>query len=1213
MKEKSQPSDASSAIIAWLRERSQWRPDAATPVDTLARLLGLDVATFDAALHPGVWGYLEPGEDLVFLRAGLPEAARRFTLAHEIGHAVLHREHGPAAVITGAPDSHIPSGGEPLDACQGSDVESPDLSDETLQSGQMYSARAVVEREANAFAVELLMPEGPFLDAYLALCARARSSGRAGGPTRLLAKRFGVSEDAALRRLQGLLAPAKKGEDASSAMSLAPSVAEDMDQRMAARLESPALVMAGPGSGKTSTLVARIVHLIEERGAKPDEILALTFSRKAAEELRERVSSALAHNDARSTPYISTIHHFCLELLGRHGHLIGLSPGIRLASEIELYFLLRQVMRKAHLRHLSSPYAPDLYVRDIQQAISRAKDDLLGPADVSSAAESALRQAEDDSERDAAERQREFATIFEAYQRLLMDQKTVDYGDVIALTARLLGERREIAEDVSARWPYMLVDEYQDINRAMDTILRELVSTGSGLWAVGDANQAIYRFRGAEPGIVYRFGDTFAGAHVVSLVRNYRSRRDILDTASAFADHAWNALARSSLQATRDETDTARPVVSIASNETDEGELAGMARAIEERHQRGRAYRDQVVLLRTRRQVEQVVAGLSARGIPTYTLASAMDRDVVQRCVAVMSLLSEPSGAGLIRAGLQLEHAFDRDDAIAMLREARRQRKPLNDKLMSASEVAGVSRAGRGAMRRLGRMLSVLRSATSVASGISLYCFSLTRIGAQLLTDRERNVVDVASLRRLLDIARMFDSWRAVDTSAQDALSGAADWGGFAEFLRAASLLRLDTLDEMSGQGFDAVRVMTAHASKGLEFPVVYLPQLVNRRFPLTSRPPIVARVIQARDALVEENGGLSDEASLFYVAMTRARDELVLSYARRYGRAFYTVSPFLDPIQQAMGERVASERWDVTDVPPERPDAAQVVVDSPVTQPPRLDDADPLFDIAELETYQRCPRQYAYRYVDKLWSPAALMTLYSRATRRASQDVLRAFSQSRQSGNETPTRDDALAIVEERWRAALEDEQANMGGAEVQRNVVLEAYYLRQAQATIENLWTSLTQRENRSDRSSALLEEAHSRQVTVNVGELQIRGEIEIISASSDLHDAEESSLTERIGEAWGVVLYQGSRSSGSPSLRDLFVEVAAQQEAPGEGRGNVIVRNLSTGAETPVNLSARQRARLTREAQEAVAGIKRRDFHANPDEWLCHRCPFAAACPV
>ena len=732
----------------------EWRPGTATPVDSLAHLLGLEVATFDEALHPGVWGYLEPGEDLVFLRVGLPEAARRFTLAHEIGHAVLHRENGLAAGIAGAHTHHIPGGDEPLDACQASDVESQDLSDETLHPGQVYSARAVVEREANAFAVELLMPEAPFLDAYLALCARARSPGVAGGASRLVAKRFGVSEDAALRRLQGLLVPANNGEESTSE-PLVPSVAEDMDQRAAARLDSPALVMAGPGSGKTSTLVARIVYLIDERGAKPDEILALTFSRKAAEELRERVSNALMRTDARSAPYMSTIHHFCLDLLGRHGHLIGLPPSIRLASEIELYFLLRQVMRKAHLRHLSSPYAPDLYVRDIQQAISRAKDDLLDSADVTRAAESALRQAEDDSQRDAAERQREFATIFDIYQRLLMDQRTVDYGDVIALTARLLGERREIADDVCARWPYMLVDEYQDINRAMGSVLRELVSMGSGLWAVGDADQAIYRFRGAEPGIVHRFGETFAGAHVVSLVRNYRSRRDILDTASAFAEHAWNALARSPLQATRDETDTARPVVSIASSETDEEELAGLARAIEERHQGGRAYRDQVALLRTRRQVEQVVAGLGARGIPTYTLASAMDRDVVQRCVAVMSLLSEPSGAGLIRAGLQPEHAFERDDAIAMLREARRQRRSLLDMLMSSSEVVGVSRAGLVAMRQLGRMLSVLRSATSVATGICLYCFSLTRIGARLLTDRERNVVDAASLRRLLDIARI--------------------------------------------------------------------------------------------------------------------------------------------------------------------------------------------------------------------------------------------------------------------------------------------------------------------------------------------------------------------------------------------------------------------------------------------------------------------------
>lgn len=1203
------PSYAASAALAWLRERSRWRPDTATPVESLARLLGLDVAAFDAALHPGVWGYLEPGEDLIFLRAGLSEATRRFTLAHEIGHAVLHRGIESAAAFTGAHTNSQLDLSASLTTCQSDDVEQGDFfENETLSPGQAYNARATVESEANAFAVALLMPDAPFLDAYLAMCAHTQFSVASSGVTRRLAKRFGVSEDATLRRLQWLLSPEKSEKALQDTQSLS-AIGEDPDQRAAARLEAPALVIAGPGSGKTSTLVARIAYLIEEQGMKPEQILTLTFSRKAAGELRERVSGLIPIADDSAGPYISTIHHFCLDLIGRYGYLIGLPSKIRLASDLELYFLLRQVMREAQLRHLSPTFAPDFYVRDIQQAISRAKDDLIGPSEVLVVAERMLREAKDDTQRDAAERQREYALIYDDYQRRLRERQAVDYGDLIVYTARLLGECREIASDVAARWPHMLVDEYQDINRAMGVILRELVSTGSGLWAVGDADQAIYRFRGAEPGIVHRFGVTFPGAHIVSLVRNYRSQRVILEAASAFAEAFSQVNGRAPLEATRDEMDNVQPAIRIASSESGAEELAGLAQAIENRRQSGRTYRDQVALVRTRKQVEQVVSGLSAHGVPTCTQASALDQDVVRRCVATLSLLSDPSGVGLIRAGQQPEHTFTREEAIATLRDARRQRRAPLEIALGARAAEGVSPAGRSAMRRLGRMLSYVRTASSVATGISLYCFSFTRIGARLLIDREQHAVETAAMRRLLELARAFDNWQGTDNGVPN---GEADWAGFAEFLRVASFLRLDILEEVSELGVDAVRVMTAHASKGLEFPVVYLPQLVNRRFPVIGRKPIVARVSQASDPGATEDDELSDEASLFYVAMTRARDELVLSYARRYGRASFTVSPFLNSIQQAMSERITHERW-IESSEIESGESVESIVHHDLEPSQSMSDGSGVvFDLSEIETYQRCPRQYAYRYVDNLWSPATLVSLYSRVLRRAFQEVTRVFAQRHQQGGDRLSREEALAVVEENWRAILKDERMSAGGALVSGSEALEAYYLRQASDTIENLWRRYAQHEGDLVRSDSLIGETRSHQITVNISELAIQGEIQAVEFSRNAQGNEIRSMAEQDGDPWVVVRYQSGRSDTSPTLRDLFAEVAAYRGVMGGGAGRVVARNLATGSVAPVNLSDRQRARITREAMEAALGISRHDFHTTPEVWQCQRCPFAIACP-
>ncbi|HEX9412043.1 MAG TPA: UvrD-helicase domain-containing protein, partial [Ktedonobacterales bacterium] len=279
----------------------------ATDLDGLVAGLGLDVATFHRASQPsGALGWLEPGEDLIFLRDDLAEPVRRFTLAHELGHALLHRPGGAAhlqnpyqplteaPLAAAAPGNDLDAGS--LDPCDDADLDilmDPlAASEETLLPGQAYSARARREREANAFAGALLLPPDLVGARFLG------AEGAPGAAPRTLAEQFGVSEEAVHQALAGLLlapvatdAPmASVGRDGSAALPLA----LDERQRAAAAAEAPALVVAGPGTGKTTTLVGRVAHLVFERGVEPGRILALTFSNKAAREMSERVASLLA-------------------------------------------------------------------------------------------------------------------------------------------------------------------------------------------------------------------------------------------------------------------------------------------------------------------------------------------------------------------------------------------------------------------------------------------------------------------------------------------------------------------------------------------------------------------------------------------------------------------------------------------------------------------------------------------------------------------------------------------------------------------------------------------------------------------------------------------------------------------------------------------------------------------------------------------------------
>ena len=356
---------AAAALLRWLAQhdayRGSWRDDR-VPIDALAGAIGLDVARFPAALHPGTLGYLEPGEDLIFLRAGLAEPVRRFTLAHELGHAVLHRSDGPAARAAGTWVAHAAA--EQDDAICGDDdleaaLETTGAEGEMLAVGQAYSARARREAEANAFAAALLLPA----DQLRMTIAGIRATEKKGNSalavrniTRRLATRFGVSEDVLLRRLCALLAaPTAASAESTPATEHPPSpedsrsVTPDLDdeQQAAAAVETPALIIAGPGSGKTTTLVARVAYLVRERGIAPERVLALTFSRKAAREMRERLGRLLddaALGETQEThgalarpsgATVSTIHAFCGDLLRRYGPLVGLRPDFRLIGEAE--------------------------------------------------------------------------------------------------------------------------------------------------------------------------------------------------------------------------------------------------------------------------------------------------------------------------------------------------------------------------------------------------------------------------------------------------------------------------------------------------------------------------------------------------------------------------------------------------------------------------------------------------------------------------------------------------------------------------------------------------------------------------------------------------------------------------------------------------------------------------------------------------------------
>src|SRR6266568_904914 len=552
---------ARQLLLNYRTAHPQWSNDC-TPIDDIVAWLGLYVETFHPHDYPqGTYGFLEPNEDLIWLCRNLPETLRRFTLAHELGHALLHRHTEQGTPEPGRPQGIAPTidgmeaepwfgRGDPLriprpgddegawpvtfsrtDPCQKPDVQEEvtglteeEYMQEVLGIDQPYDPRSQRELAANIFAAELLMPLERVRTLYLSQQV----------PASKLASIFGVSAVALLNRLTTLLkgnffeilgkipqlvgageVPGRVGQgEVGGAVALVaarvpslpsspPKKQYDEFQQVAIEAPTPALIVAGPGSGKTSTLIGRAEYLIHTQGIAPENILALTFSRKAAEEMQERLQNVL--DDQVAFPTVSTFHAFCAEQLRSYGNLVGLGQDFTFVDDAEGYFLLLRLANELPLRHYQNLNTPTYHFPAILKGISRAKDELVSPLEYKWLAQRMLQQASSDEEIERAEKALEIANIYALYQAALERQKNTDFGGLIMLTVQLLQEHPEVRQQLQQKYQHILVDEFQDMNRASGVLLRDLAGDTRHVWVVGDANQAIYGFRGASPANIANF------------------------------------------------------------------------------------------------------------------------------------------------------------------------------------------------------------------------------------------------------------------------------------------------------------------------------------------------------------------------------------------------------------------------------------------------------------------------------------------------------------------------------------------------------------------------------------------------------------------------------------------------------------------------------------------------------------------------------------
>jgi len=589
-------------------------------------------------------------------------------------------------------------------------------------------------------------------------------------------------------------------------------------------LEGPVLVLAGAGVGKTRVLTARIAHLIATGRARPYEILAVTFTNKAAREMRERVG--LFTGAVQAMPWLGTFHSIGAKILRMHPELVGLRPNFTILDTDDQLRLLKQILQAENIDEKRWP------ARALASLIDGWKNRGLDPARVRPSENAAFAGGR-------------AVALYEAYQARLKAVNAVDFGDLLLESLRLFREHPDVLADFQRRFRYILVDEYQDTNVVQYLWLRLLAQANGNLCCVGDDDQSIYGWRGADVDNILRFERDFPGAKVIRLERNYRSGGHILAVASGLIAHNQGRLGKTLF------TDAAmgeRPKVTGVWDSQEEARVVG--EAIEAAQRAGVSLDDIAILVRASFQMREFEERFIAVGLPYkviggprfYERAEIRDALAYLRCVvqpdddlAFERIYNQPK-RGLGEATLAILHEYARRTGTSLMRAAQ-----------ALIETEELKSRPRQTLRDLLAGFDRWRRRAGEIPHEEL---------AQLVLE-ESGYIDMWKAERTPDAAGRLDNLKELVRSM-------GEFPDLNSFLEHVSLV----MDVEGSQEGERVSIMTLHAAKGLEFEIVFLPGWEEGLFP--------------HQRSLDENGraGLEEERRLAYVGLTRARTGAKIYYA---------------------------------------------------------------------------------------------------------------------------------------------------------------------------------------------------------------------------------------------------------------------------------------------------------------------------------------------
>lgn len=1007
--------------------------------------------------------------------------------------------------------------------------------------------------------------------------------------------------------------------------------------------EGPLLIIAGAGTGKTAVITQRILNIINNHWAKPNEILALTFTDKAADEMLTRVDEnlPLSYGDI----WISTFHSFCDRILRQEGHYIGLDTNYSMMSSAESYIFFRRHLFDFPLSKFRPQGNPTKFIDDILKHFSRLQDEDVSTSDYLEYAKNLPNITEDEKEQ--YQDINELAKTYEIYTQLKIKESKIDFGDLIILTIKLFRDKPNLLKKYRDKFKYILVDEFQDTNYTQSVLVnilsgldpkdanKSIGKINPNLTVVGDDDQAIYKFRGAAISNILQFKHYYPNAKEVVLTENYRSRQEILDSSYSLITH--NNPHRLEITEKVDKKLIARGVfpqdddiVNLITAQNEDAEAEWIAKEIleltghsenistenvskyDDRGQSAfveliedRKYKlsDIAILVRANSHADSIVQNLRYFGIP-YKLGGSRGlyfRDEIKTLIAYLRILVDYTDEismfkllsmkewGLSSRQFVEINRLAREEKISVFEEFEKlwninigeeeevviPESNIVNNILDIKGIQGINKL----LNILNTSIKMVKDGDSIGSMLYMFVKDSGYLEDMLDLESVDAHFKVSNVSKFFDIVKDFEK-NNPDTNIYEYV----DYLNYSIEVGDSPLV-----DQVDLTEYDAVNILTVHSSKGLEFPVVFLVNLVSDRFPSQNRKdsiPIPDGLIkEALTGLDENEEHLSEERRLFYVGATRAKEKLYLTASNYYGngKRKKKVSVFLhelldrDITDEFNKPKVVKEdeglNLDIVE------DEKEVVPSEFKTKHAKR------VSYSQINTYEDCPKKYEYSYVYRVPSRPSSALSFGTSIHNTLKDfytLLKDYNEGLGITN-PPTLEDMLNLYENNWISTGYQNKKHELDRKESGLKVIEKYY--------NKLYSQ--------DQKPFRLEEAF----TVHIGGSSFTGKIDRMDLVGMIDSV----------PVVDIVDYKTGKVKDARDIKtDLQLPLYAlfAQESLGVKVRSARYIFVEHGVEIEVDISDNRKNKAREEIVKVIDSIKKEEFDATPG-FVCKYCDYNSVC--